>query len=863
MIRYRSALLSLILIPAMLLASCGKSTEPKESESDSTTNKTYTTEKEENNMPNTTTERYGEDYSLIIDPAKRAGKISNLLYGACMEDVNHELYGGIWSQMIFGESFEEAAAHSENSGFKSAGGAWYVEEDQGGDQLCIDKTANGPKLLISDTDCTEGYIEADVWVDGEASGFLIKTSNATEGADNFDGYEISILNGGVRLGKHVHNYTNISDTPCNAPQKTWIHLRAEFTGNTMTVYIDGTQVVSYTDPSPIQKGSVGFRAWNANTKWKNVRVSIGGEEKEISFDSFKQGSSTAGMWESAISDGTVGQTSVITSGVYNGKQAQRLEITSGTGSLSINNMGLNRSGMGFVADKDYNGYIYARSDAPVIVYTALESADGSKRYAEASFTVSGDYKKYEFFLTPDTTDSAGRFVIEIRQAGCLDVDYAFLEPGSWGLYKGLHVRKDVAEMLEKQGITVLRFGGCMANAADYKWKKMTGNPEDRGVYNGWWYAYSSYGFGIIEFMDLCEALGVAYVPDFSSYESAEDMADFIRFAYGTDQNDPWVKLRREMGREEPYNLQYIQIGNEDKVDQAFAGRFNAIANAVWALNPDVTLIVGDFEYKEVITNPNRFTGNSSGITSLAGHKLILDNAAEKGGRVWFDIHFWSESGADPEQFFKPALSFYEALKTISPEADTGLCVLELNANAHHFERALCNALAIKFAEELDGVIKIMCSANALQVQDQNDNGWNQGLIFMDSDSAWYQPPAYIDRMLLDAHLPYALTIEEDVRTNKFDITAAVSEDGKCVTVKILNRTGSKKGVGIEIPAFTDGKVTMTSVEYADRLTAVNTNAKPENTKPADPVVTEDALRDGWVLVNAQGYSLTVVTFTIS
>ena len=26
------------------------------------------------------------------------------LLGACMEDVNHELYGGIWSQMIFGEA---------------------------------------------------------------------------------------------------------------------------------------------------------------------------------------------------------------------------------------------------------------------------------------------------------------------------------------------------------------------------------------------------------------------------------------------------------------------------------------------------------------------------------------------------------------------------------------------------------------------------------------------------------------------------------------------------------------------------------------------------------------------------------------
>lgn len=35
------------------------------------------------------------------------GHISPWLTGACIEDVNHEMYGGLYSQMIFGESFEE------------------------------------------------------------------------------------------------------------------------------------------------------------------------------------------------------------------------------------------------------------------------------------------------------------------------------------------------------------------------------------------------------------------------------------------------------------------------------------------------------------------------------------------------------------------------------------------------------------------------------------------------------------------------------------------------------------------------------------------------------------------------------------
>ena len=34
-------------------------------------------------------------------------RLSPYLTGACIEDVNHEVYGGIDSQMIFGESFQE------------------------------------------------------------------------------------------------------------------------------------------------------------------------------------------------------------------------------------------------------------------------------------------------------------------------------------------------------------------------------------------------------------------------------------------------------------------------------------------------------------------------------------------------------------------------------------------------------------------------------------------------------------------------------------------------------------------------------------------------------------------------------------
>ena len=48
-----------------------------------------------------------EDVTIRVDVAQGGRPVSRYLTGACIEDVNHEIYGGIYSQMIFGESFQE------------------------------------------------------------------------------------------------------------------------------------------------------------------------------------------------------------------------------------------------------------------------------------------------------------------------------------------------------------------------------------------------------------------------------------------------------------------------------------------------------------------------------------------------------------------------------------------------------------------------------------------------------------------------------------------------------------------------------------------------------------------------------------
>ncbi len=56
-----------------------------------------------------------QDATIIVHSKQTGPCISRYLTGACIEDVNHEIYGGLYSQMLFGESFQEPAGGPANA----------------------------------------------------------------------------------------------------------------------------------------------------------------------------------------------------------------------------------------------------------------------------------------------------------------------------------------------------------------------------------------------------------------------------------------------------------------------------------------------------------------------------------------------------------------------------------------------------------------------------------------------------------------------------------------------------------------------------------------------------------------------------
>ena len=574
-------------------------------------------------------------------------------------------------------------------------------------------------------------------------------------------------------------------------------------------------------------------------------------------ESFQEpGPEISGLWRPVRSGNAAGRFAVTTENPFTGAQSQHVSFESGSGELGVENQGLNRWGMNFVAGKPYEGYVWVRAEKPTTLFAAFESRDGARRYAEKSLAVTGaDWQRLDFTLTPSDSDKAGRFALTLKQPGSVTLGHAFLQPGAWGRFKDLPVRRDVAEGLIAQGITVLRYGGSMVNHGQYRWKKMTGPRDRRPPYEGTWYKYSSNGWGIPDFMNFCEAAGFEYVPAFNMDESPQDIADFIDYAKGPADSE-WGRRRVADGHPQPYRLRYMELGNEERVDDKYAAKFQALAEPLWAKDAEIVLVVGDFLYNRRIEDPFKFTGAASGITSLAAQQRILKLAKQHNREVWFDVHVDTEEPRDFNLSLDCMFSFADALAKIADGAKHKVAVFEFNSGNHAQRRALANAQAIN-AVERDGRLAIVTSANCLQPDGQNDNGWDQGLLFLNPSQVWLQPPGHVMQMLSRNYLPVLLKCDVAGAEGKLDANAKCSEDGKTLVLQIVNTSEKAVSAQIHLAGFASHKPTALVSELSAALDSVNAADKPDAVAPRE-IEWNHGLKDGSANYAFPPHSFTVM-----
>ena len=123
-------------------------------------------------------------------------------------------------------------------------------------------------------------------------------------------------------------------------------------------------------------------------------------------------------------------------------------------------------------------------------------------------------------------------------------------------------RNDVLDAFRDLEIPVLRWpGGCFAD--EYHWTDGIGPKENRPtmVNNNWGGTVEDNSFGTHEFFNLCELLGIEpYLSANVGSGTVEEMAKWIE--YITAENGPMAEERKKNGREKPWKLKYLGVGNE-------------------------------------------------------------------------------------------------------------------------------------------------------------------------------------------------------------------------------------------------------------------------------------------------------------
>ena len=126
------------------------------------------------------------------------------------------------------------------------------------------------------------------------------------------------------------------------------------------------------------------------------------------------------------------------------------------------------------------------------------------------------------------------------------------------------IRNDIIEAFRNIKAPVFRWpGGCFAE--EYHWQDGIGEKSLRRkiVNTNWGGVTEDNSFGTHEFMRFCELVGCKpYINGNVGSGSVREMSEWIEYMT-SDAESPLTEQRKKNGRDEPWKLEYLGVGNEN------------------------------------------------------------------------------------------------------------------------------------------------------------------------------------------------------------------------------------------------------------------------------------------------------------
>jgi len=257
----------------------------------------------------------------------------------------------------------------------------------------------------------------------------------------------------------------------------------------------------------------------------------------------------------------------------------------------------------------YKFYTFIKNSADFTLSVSLEGKDGNI-YAKKDINVtkSDVWQRIDANLNANGEDYDGIIALSADKNVKVIVGFTSLMPEKTYMNHGL--RTDIVEMLKGLSPKFMRYpGGCIVEGLSketaMRFPNTIGPVWERPSHSLMWHYRTTNGFGYHEFLQLCEDLNMEpmyvcncgmscqarvgeYFEENTVDEILQETLDALEYAMGS-VDTKFGAMRAKAGHPEPFNVKYLEIGNEN-FGKEYNERYVKFYEALKKAYPDVIYI---------------------------------------------------------------------------------------------------------------------------------------------------------------------------------------------------------------------------------------------------------------------------------
>lgn len=331
---------------------------------------------------------------------------------------------------------------------------------------------------------------------------------------------------------------------------------------------------------------------------------------------------------------------------------------------------------------------------------------------------------------------------------------------------------------------------------------------------------------------------IALTPGTAEWENyVQDILDLIEYANGDATTTYWGAIRAANGHEQPYDLKYIGLGNENWGD-VYWRNFDALYKEVKAVYPDIT----------VITTSGTWLGG-------ADFDRAWEEANSKYRDCYVDEHYYTNDSYMYE--INNRYDSYDrngAKVFVGEYAATSPGIGTIQTKSNMLEAIEEAAYMTGFERNSDVVAMTAYAPTFAKINSQN---WAVNMIWFDSQKT-VLTPSYFTQMLYANNIGtnyVDASFAGDIPVTELAQSVTVNEEEQAIYIKLVNSSGSERAVDLNLSGF--GNINYASNQYicADYKSACNEINTEYYVAPQEEQL---AVNGETVTVNTGKYSVNVI-----